>query len=217
MALGQYKQGRAAIEQASRICEAMGARRSLAFDLMNLGETYLATGDLRTARQFVEKALQEISPSQDARGNTFALNGLGNVLLAEDDVYGAVRRFTEGREMALRYGLSFLAFESLSGLAACAVMQGRLDESRNYITEVWDYLKEHGWLGMSNPGKVYRTCAETFDALGEDENARAVIESGHQALMDVAEKINVPAWRQSFLENVPDHRAIMEMWERRKQ
>jgi len=33
----------------------------------------------------------------------------------------------------------------------------------------------------------------------------------------VADKINVPAWRQSFLENVPDNRAIMEMWERRKQ
>ena len=63
---------------------------------------------------------------------------------------------------------------------------------------------------------VYRTCAETFDALGEAENAQAVIESGHQALMEVADKINVPAWRQSFLENVPDHRAIMEMWERMK-
>ena len=69
---------------------------------------------------------------------------------------------------------------------------------------------------MSNPGWVYHTCAETFDALGEDDNALAVIEFGYKALMDVAQKINVPAWRQSFLENVPDHRAIMEMWERRK-
>jgi hypothetical protein len=95
-------------------------------------------------------------------------------------------------------------------------MQAQLEEASKYIYESWDYLKEHGLTGMSRPGMTYRTCAEVFDALGEVENARVVIESAHQALMDVVEKINVPEWRQSFLENVPDHRAIMEMWERRK-
>ena len=67
---------------------------------------------------------------------------------------------------------------------------------------------------MSNPGAVYRICAEIFDALGEPENTQAVLEIAHQALLDYAANINVPAWRQSLLENVPDHRAIMEMWER---
>jgi tetratricopeptide (TPR) repeat protein len=216
LSLGLYKQARAAMEQASQISKALGARRSLAYDLMNLGEIYLATGDLRKARQLTEEALQEISPSQDARGKVFALNDLGHVLLAMGDAPGASRRFAEGQEIASSQGLVALDCESTTGLAACALMQGHLDETRKYITEVWDYLKEHGWVGMSNPGTVYRICAETFDALGEAENARAAIKSGHQALMEVADTINVPAWRQSFLENVPDHRAIMEMWERRK-
>jgi len=35
-------------------------------------------------------------------------------------------------------------------------------------------------------------------------------------LMEFANTINVPEWRQSFLENVPDHRALIEMWERSK-
>jgi hypothetical protein len=145
------------------------------------------------------------------------LDDLGCVLLAMGDAPGASRRFTEAHELALNQGSDSLACESTAGLAACAVLQGQLDEARKYVLQAWDHLKEHGWLGMSNPGTVYRACAETFDALGDDENARAVIQSAHQALMDVADKINVPAWRQSFLENVPDHRAIMEMWERRKQ
>jgi hypothetical protein len=63
---------------------------------------------------------------------------------------------------------------------------------------------------------VYRTCSEVFDALGEVENAQAVIENCHQSLMEFANTINVPEWRQSFLENVPDHRALIEMWERSK-
>jgi tetratricopeptide (TPR) repeat protein len=217
LGLGLYKQARAALEQASQIAGALGARRSLAYDLMNLGEIYRVSGDLRKARQLTEQALQEISPSQDARGKVFALDDLGCVLLAMGDAPGASRRFTEAHELALNQGSAALACESTAGLAACAIQQGQLDEARKYVHQAWDHLKEHGWLGMSNPGTVYRACAETFDALGEDENTRMVIQSAHQALMDVADKINVPAWRQSFLENVPDHRAIMEMWERRKQ
>jgi hypothetical protein len=96
-------------------------------------------------------------------------------------------------------------------------MQGQLDEARSHVHAAWDYLKEHPWVGFNHPGMVYRTCAETFDALGEIENVRAVLENGRRALMEVADKINVPEWRQSFLENVPEHRAVMEMWERRKQ
>jgi hypothetical protein len=183
---------------------------------MNLAAIYLTSGDLRKARHLAEQSLQEVSPSQDARGKVFALNDMGCVLLAMDDAPGAARRFLEAREIALSQGLAGLACESTAGLAACAIQQGQLEEVRKYAHPVWDHLKERGWLGMDFPGKVYRTCTETFEALGEDENALLVIQIGHQALMEMADKINVPAWRQSFLENVPDHRAIMEMWERRK-
>ena len=69
---------------------------------------------------------------------------------------------------------------------------------------------------MGSPGRVYLSCVETFDALGEAENLQAVLESGHQALMEIADKINVPAWRQLFLEKVPENQAFLEMWERRK-
>jgi hypothetical protein len=34
--------------------------------------------------------------------------------------------------------------------------------------------------------------------------------------MKKADTLTVPGWRQSFLENVPDNRALVEMWERRK-
>jgi class 3 adenylate cyclase/tetratricopeptide (TPR) repeat protein len=214
--LGLYKQARSLLEQAHAINKSLGARRALAYDLGSLGFIYLVTGDLRKARQLMEEALQEMSPSQDTWGKIYGLEYLGRLLLAMEDGPSAARRFTEACELASSHGLAALACESTAGLAACAVMQGQLDEARKYVYQAWDYLKEHGWVGMSSPGMVYRSCAETFDALGEAENAQAVIEAGHQALMEVADKINTPAWRQSFLENVPEHRAIMEMWEHRK-
>ena len=215
--MGRYKEARPLLEQASQICRALGDRASLAYNSMNLGEICLATGDLRKARQWTEQALQENSSSQDMRGKILALILLANVLLAMGDSPGADKRFNEASELALSLGLADQACESAVGLAACAILQGQLDEARKYVNKAWDYLKEHGWTGMSSPGRVFRACAETFDALGEVENAQAVLESGHQALMEVADKINVPAWRQSFLENVPENRAVMEMWECRKQ
>ena len=213
---GQYKQGRGYIEQAIRICTSLGARRALAYNLMNLGDFHLVTGNLLSAFQMQEQALQEISATRDERGKVFTITNLGYVLLAMDDPNAASRYFTEGYETASRHAMPQLVCETGVGLAACAVMQGQLDEARKFNRASWDYLKEHGWTGMGQPGRVYRTCMDTFDALGDEENFQEVLEVSYREVIRVAEKSSMVDWKQSFLENVPDHRAIVEMWERRK-
>ncbi len=214
--LGLYKEARHLIEQARGIIEALGAKRALGYQLGNLGDVYLATGDLRKARQTLEQSLQVFLPTQDRRGLAYALSDLGLVLMAMGDAPGAARRFNEARDVALQQGLKPLACESASGLALAAVMQGQIEEARHYVHSAWEFLREHGWARMGNPGKVYLNLAEAFDALGEEENLRTVLEVAHREFMDVSQKINVPAWRQSFLEGVPENRTLLEMWERRK-
>jgi class 3 adenylate cyclase/tetratricopeptide (TPR) repeat protein len=214
--MGLYKQARSLLEQSNAINKTMGARRMLAYNLMNLGSIALDTGDLRKARQLNEQALQEISPSQDSSGKGYILVSAGRVQLAMGDTPGAARCFSEAHELASIHGLVALSCESAACLAACAIMQGESEEAHKYVQETWDYMREHGGTAMDKPGNVYRNCAETFDALGEAETFQAVLESGHQTLVEMADTINLPEWRQSFLENVPDNRALMEMWERRK-
>jgi class 3 adenylate cyclase/tetratricopeptide (TPR) repeat protein len=212
--IGLFKQGRAVVEKSSQINRSLGARRSLAYDKNNLGISYLATGDVRKAYLFIEEALQDISPSQDIRGKIFTLNNLGRILLVMGDAHSAARRFSEGFVLASDQGYPPLACETTGGMAVSALLQGQLDEAQKYAHDAWDYLKEHGWMGISSPGTVYRDCAETFDALGEADNAREVIEVAHQELLKIAETISIPAWRSSYLVNVPDNRWLMEMWER---
>lgn len=48
-----------------------------------------------------------------------------------------------------------------------------------------------------------------FDALGDSGNAVAAVQVGYRELMEYAEKISDLAWRSSFLENVPEHRAMI--------
>lgn len=102
------------------------------------------------------------------------------------------------------------------GLAACALMQGQLEEARKYAEQAWEYLKVYSLEGLENPAVDYRACAEVFDALGEPEMVQVILESGYKALIEAADKITVPEWRQSFLENEPENRALIEIWERRK-
>ena len=213
---GLYKQARSMLEQSMLIHQAVGARRSLAYDLMNLAGIYFHTGDIRKAGKYIEKAYQVISPTQDIRGKIFILTGLGIAALTIDDAPIAVRHFSDARELASTHDLPALACENTIGLAACEIRQGHLEQARKLVSDAWLYLKEHGFYGMGSPGWDYLTCAESFDALGDMENYQAVLERAHQILMEVSDMKGEPSWRKSFLENVPEHRRIIELWERSK-
>lgn len=214
--MGQYKQARTLLEQACLIDEGLGATRQMGYHSMTLGEVYLGTGDLRRALEFAERGMRELATSKDAKAMIYTLNDVGFILLGMGDAPGASRRFAEAHKIATDQRLDAPQLETQAGLAASAVMQGHLDEARKHAHEAWDRLKERGWTGLGYIGRLYRNLAETFIALGDDAEATEVLEAGHQALMDVAETINVPEWQQSFLQSVPDHRAIVEMWERRR-
>jgi tetratricopeptide (TPR) repeat protein len=184
-----YKQARVTLEQALQISEALGSRRLRAYDLLNLADTHRLSRDSRTARRLAEQALGEMTASGDQWGRAEALLGWGLGLEDSGDAVAA-------------------------GLARCALEQGQLDEARQHVTEVWNYLQEHGWRGMDTPGQVYQTCADIFDALGDSATSRAAIEVGYREIMRAAGKINPPEWRKSFLENNRFNRAMVEMWER---
>ena len=214
--LGMYKQSRSFLEQARAITESLGARRQLAYCLGNLGDLYRGTGDLRKARQLFEQALHELAPSQDARGNYWLLCEKGLVLLAMGDAPAATRSLEEALQCSQQSDSNAFSCDARAALAACALAQGKLEEAHQYAHEAWDYIKEHGYISTS-PGEISHLIADTFDALGETEELEAVVASAHQALLEVAGKIDVPEWRKSFLENDPCNQAIMEMWERRQQ
>lgn len=209
--LGMYKQARSLLEQARDINEALGARRILVYSLGNLGDLYLETGDLRKARQLFEQALHATAPSQDVRGKHWLYNKMGLGLLAMSDAPASARSLDEALQCGRQIDATAYFCDAPAGLAACALAQGKLDEARQYAHEVWGYIKEHGYMHLNSPGGISRIIVEPFDALGETEDLEAVLASAHQALLELAEKIDMPEWRQSFLENVPENRAIMEM------
>jgi tetratricopeptide (TPR) repeat protein len=214
--LGLYKQARSILERARLINESLGAHRGIAYNLILLGELSWKSGDLRNAHRLLEQAQQEILPSQDTYGKVNIYFDLGMILLEMRDVAGALRRLNEAHELAISFELLPQICMTASALASCAVMQGDLQAASLHIHKAWDHLQEFGLLGLDNPVYIYRLCAEVFDALGEEENLQQVLEMGHSLIMDTADRIDVPEWRQSFLYDEPDNRAFLDLWERRK-
>lgn len=127
----------------------------------------------------------------------------------------AVLEGQRARAALLKLGGHGVAAEALAGMARCAFAQGDLEGAKRHASELWAHLQIQGSKAtMEMPALTYQTCADIFDALGEPELARAALEAGHRDVMGRAEKISDPEWRKSFLENIPEHRALVDLWER---
>jgi class 3 adenylate cyclase/tetratricopeptide (TPR) repeat protein len=212
--LGSTKRARLLLEQALRLHEAVGDRRGRAYDLQNLGWVHFRAGDGRAARRLEDEALRELTTVGDAFGRAGCLLYLGCIAEQAGDAAGAARRFGEAREEFSRLEARAKVLDCSAGLARCALAQGQLEAARQAAAEVWQVLSDDGPAGLELPALGYLTCVEVFEALGELETARAALAAGYREVMTRAEKISKPEWRQSFLDNIPEHRALVAQWER---
>lgn len=211
--LGLYALARPALEKTLELSQAVGERRNYSYGLQNLGWTYLCMGDGQTARQLQEQALHVFTVLGDAFGHAASVLYLGHIAERAGDVTNAARHFGAALEHFVHIGVRGFVLDSTAGVARCAVARGDLPAARQNANELWNEIAAHGAAGMEQPTLAYLTCANVFNTFGTSQAARAVIEAGYRELMQRAEKISEPEWRISFLENVPEHRAMVEMWE----
>ena len=212
--LGMYDAGRAALEQSLVIHRLIGDRREHPYALLNLGLTHWRNGDIPAARQVLEEAQIELAALGDTFGRAAGLSYLALALEHAGQADSAEGHFDQARHLFIEMGVPGFAMDVSAGLARCALAQGRLDEAYRRAVEVWDYLTQHSGQGMEFPIRAYVTCAQVFDALGEPDRLRAAAEEGYWALIDRAQKISNLEWGKCFLANVPEHKAIIDLWDR---
>jgi hypothetical protein len=56
------------------------------------------------------------------------------------------------------------------------------------------------------------TCAQVFEAAGEADHPRMALQAGYQELLGQAEMISNLEWREAYLQNIPEHSQITELW-----
>ena len=99
-----------------------------------------------------------------------------------------------------------------AGLARCRFHQNDAPGASQLVADVWSYLEDHDTASMEFPIMSYLTCAEIFSAAGDGDRSTAAIKQGHRYLLSQAKRIIDPEWRNSFLENIAEHRNIREKY-----
>ena len=211
--LGLPNHGPTVLERAIQLGAEIGARREVAYYRLNLGLACWRAGELSRARQLLEETTPELEAVSDRFGRGCGLEYLALVLEQSGDINGAMWNFSEAREVLSAIGAIGYAADALAGLARCALAIGDIQEARQHAQQLWSHLNKQGSKGMEFAIRAYLTCAQIFSHSGETDLALQALEAGYHELMQRAGKISDLEWRKSFLENIPEHRAVTQMWQ----
>jgi ATP/maltotriose-dependent transcriptional regulator MalT len=106
-----------------------------------------------------------------------------------------------------------LATEPAAGLARTALKRGDIEAARAYLQPVLALLENGKTLeGTDEPLRVYLTCYLVLRESDEPQ-ARGLLKTAYEELMDRAGRISDETTRQAFLNNVEHHREVCSAWE----
>jgi len=214
MQLGMFAQAQSVLQKALMISEGLGALRQVVYTLLNLGLTECRVGDSARAEALIVRAQTEMETLGDTFAGAASYMYLGLCLEKALDFSTAIEKYSAGLEIYKDIWLEGNAVDVQAGLARCNQALGLEQEAFALTREVWVYLQEHGSKGLEFPILAYQTCASIFKAVGDDDRTAIAVEEGWNELMSRADNISDASWRESFIENVPEHRELSAMWDR---
>jgi tetratricopeptide (TPR) repeat protein len=212
--LGLFEPARAPLEQALQIARAIDMRRESSYVLLNLGLVHWRCGEAGPARQALEQASADLEAVGDGFGVAAGLAYLALVFELDADWKAAQAQHQQAREKFGSLGVEGYAMDALAGVARCALAGGDGKTARGSTDQLWGFLKQKGCQSMEFPIWGYLTCARVFEAQGDLPSCLEALEKGYRELQLRASRISAAEWRQTFLENVPEHRDIGYDWGR---
>jgi tRNA A-37 threonylcarbamoyl transferase component Bud32 len=195
-----------ALEPAERILARIAASDAAlgsASSLRRLGLAWLLAdrGALDEARalatQLAEHGRADKSPVDEGRGRWV----LAEVLRLTGDLEAADRELA----LALAMATPLEQPAMLGTLAALRLAQGRADEALAVAEDAIARCAAMGGCGLFRGAVVRLVHAEALDATGARDAARRAIAEARARLLAIADKIGDPAYRRSFLEDVPEN------------
>lgn len=209
--LGQDTQTREHLEAGLRLACDVGDRATQANTLTNLSLLALRQGDDPLALVQAQQALELASVVQSPEFEAMARCALGNAELALGRYAPANAAFDQACEIALKLG-NPIRYEAAAGLARVALAQGDTATALQVLQAALRHLAEGGtFKGTESPYLIRLSCYQVLARAG-DSRAVALLESVHAELQTAAAALADAAVRQSFLNNIPEHRAIVAAW-----
>ncbi|MFN2159677.1 MAG: hypothetical protein ACK2TW_06975, partial [Anaerolineales bacterium] len=146
-----------------------------------------------------------------------------------------VEKATHAYNQSVKYARKFTRHpdftQSLAGLARMSLAAGDLPRAEEYTAAILEFMKEKlkgisSWVdddlgaatpfdGTLEPFLIYLTCFRVLVSL-QDPTADEILDTAYCLLQARASKIKDNQLRNSYLETVPHHKEIVNLWTARK-
>jgi hypothetical protein len=143
---------------------------------------------------------------EEARGRW----ALAEVLRREGDLMGAEREFQAAHGTIAMVTPQDLP-AALSTLCFVRLAQGRVAEARSVADEAFGKYSAMNSCGFFRVAFVRLAHAEALEAAGDHAAATAAIRAAREYVLAVADRIQDPRYRKSFLEQVPENARILTL------
>lgn len=167
-------------------------------------------GDDETACQCAEQSRLIALEAGDRSRQADAWLALGRTHEGLNRLTDAVSAYQYASALYAELGRAHMVTEPRAGLARIALVQGDLMQAQTYIEDILTFLENHPLIGPDEPFMIYLTCYRVLEA-SRDVRAASLLRRAEQRLRECAEHITDDALRQSFLENVAAHHAILTL------
>jgi tetratricopeptide (TPR) repeat protein len=211
IALGEAVQARCHLEEGLRLTRAVGDRLLESNTLNTLSRLALLQGDDSLALVHAQSALDISVAAEDPKTTAASLCCIGNAELALGRHEAAAAAFERARDVQSEMEHAD-TFDALVGLARVALAQGDVSAALLAVQEVMAHLTDGGKLeGSTAPRLILLTCHQALARAG-DARAAEMLARTHSELQARAATIADTALRESFINNIPEHREIVAAW-----
>ena len=228
MLQGDFASASDHFDQALQIAHQIADRSGEALILADLSLLHLHMENYTLARSSGQEALRVALQFDDVRTQGFAWTHLGHAAIGLGEPAEARLAYQRALDIRRSLGLSRLCLEPLAGLAHAALLLGDLPAAQATASEILSYLQidesagspalsagdlEHALDGALEPFRVYLAVSRVLQA-GAHPLARPFLAAVFACLQSRAASIPDAGLRQSFLANLPCHRAIIQLYEK---
>ncbi|MDO9353873.1 MAG: tetratricopeptide repeat protein, partial [Solirubrobacteraceae bacterium] len=213
--LGNYELAFKLLQTGRVICREIGQRMADAYLLCNMAHITFLRGDAAAAIELSNEARTAAQQLKDPDLQASLLSTRGHAHAALGQLDEAATCYRESVAIYHEIGRPTMPPEPISGLARLALARDSVVEAMHLIADVVAHFDAGGTVdGTEDPLWIYLTCHQVL-AAGGAPRAGEFLQRGHELLMQRAEPL-AAAERETFLGNVPSHRAIVAAWAARR-
>ncbi|MCB0094476.1 MAG: tetratricopeptide repeat protein [Caldilineaceae bacterium] len=210
MMVGDWSQARLNLKAGLKITEEIGSESGKAYILCNLGQVLRDSGQIFDAEKHLLICLQLAQTLGNEHLEAICLGDIAFLYLQQKRIHQAIEY---ARDSLQKFHLLNLDESTTSVLLTIAMANSFIQNQQEAETNLNDALKilrESSTEELDFPHRDYWMCCQVFRHMDDEEAATRSLHSAYNLLMERANRISDPIMRQSFLENVPHNREILE-------